>query len=256
MKTRWVAATAGLLLGLAAAGPALAFSGDSGCAKECSACHTLTKEEADKILGKLPDTQVRAVRESSLFKGFWEVDFVQKGRRFRVLMDFGKKHLLVPRQVIPVASIGKLRKVDRSKIPLKNAIPMGDPQAKHRIVVFDDPDCPYCRKFHKEMKKIVRERKDVAFDILLFPLTNIHPQAYKKSLTIQCKRSIPLLEQAFAGKKLPEPDCKTQAVDENIAAAKALGIGGTPAIVLPDGRLIPGYVKASRLLKLLDEPEQ
>jgi thiol:disulfide interchange protein DsbC len=101
------------------------------------------------------------------------------------------------------------------------------------------------------MKKIVKERDDIAFYLKMYPLTSIHPKAYNNAKTIVCEKSIKLLEDAYAKKTLPAPSCKTDVIDKNIALAKKLGIRGTPAIILPDGRMISGNKKAENLIKLI-----
>lgn len=100
------------------------------------------------------------------------------------------------------------------------------------------------------MKKVINERKDVAFYIKMFPL-NIHPGAYEKAKAIVCEKSLILLDNAFDKKELPKPKCETTAVDENIKLAQKLGISGTPALILPDGRVIPGAVEAKTLIELI-----
>jgi thiol:disulfide interchange protein DsbC len=102
------------------------------------------------------------------------------------------------------------------------------------------------------MKQVVKERKDIAFYIKMYPLP-MHKTAYDKAKTIICEKSLSLLEDAFEGKTIPPPQCKTSVVDENIALAKKLGISGAPAIVMPDGRLISGYRDAKTLIELIDK---
>jgi len=84
------------------------------------------------------------------------------------------------------------------------------------------------------MEKVVAQRNDIGFYIKMYPL-NIHPAAYDKAKAIVCEKSLQLLEDAFAGKPLPEPSCQTQALDDNIKLGKQLGITSTPTIILPDG---------------------
>ncbi len=100
------------------------------------------------------------------------------------------------------------------------------------------------------MKKIIEERKDIAFFIKLFPL-KIHPGAYEKSKAIVCEKSLTLLEDAFAKKPLSKPNCETSVIDENIKLAEKLGISSLPALILPDGRVLPGYKDAKTLLNLI-----
>jgi thiol:disulfide interchange protein DsbC len=102
------------------------------------------------------------------------------------------------------------------------------------------------------MKKVVKERKDIAFYIKMFPL-KIHPGAYDKAKTIVCENSLALLESAFEKKQLPAPKCKTSVVDENIKLAEKLGITGAPALILHDGRVISGYKDANTLKGLIDK---
>jgi len=99
------------------------------------------------------------------------------------------------------------------------------------------------------MKKVVAERKDIAFFIKMLPVTGV--QAYEKSKTIVCEKSLKLLEDAFEKKPLPKPNCETTVLDENIKLAEKLGISGTPAIILPDGKVIPGYKDAKGIMEMI-----
>lgn len=100
------------------------------------------------------------------------------------------------------------------------------------------------------MKKIVEERKDIAFYIKMFPL-KIHPQAYEKAKAILCEKSLALLSDAHEKKPLPKASCETTLVDQHIKQAEKLGLGGTPALILPDGRIVQGYREASTLIPMI-----
>jgi thiol:disulfide interchange protein DsbC len=100
------------------------------------------------------------------------------------------------------------------------------------------------------MKTVIKERKDIAFYIKLYPLP-MHKEAYEKSKAIVCEKSLALLEDAFNKKELPKAKCETTVIDDNIKLAKKLGIDGTPALVLPDGRVVPGYKDAKALIELI-----
>jgi thiol:disulfide interchange protein DsbC len=103
------------------------------------------------------------------------------------------------------------------------------------------------------MKKILERRKDIVFYVKLYPLVKIHPKAYEKSMAIACQNSsLELLEDNFAGKKIPPPECKTKEVDENLKLGEKLGITGTPTIILPDGSIESGAMGADTLILLID----
>jgi thiol:disulfide interchange protein DsbC len=225
----------------------------TGTAGKCSDCHVLNKDEAAKILKTdMFKAQVREIRMSPV-KGLWEIEVSQGDKVFLVYLDFAKKYLVEGRYT-PVDQLGQsapLKKVDLKKIPLENAIVLGNAKAEKKIIVFDDPECPYCAKLHEEIKKIVAKRTDLAFYIKMYPLA-MHPGAYEKSKAVVCQKSAKLLDDAFAGKKLPKAECETQEIDNNIKLAEELGINGTPAMILPDGSLVPGYVPGEELLGIID----
>lgn len=232
-----------------------AFQGP-GCMGSCTDCHSLNKEEAAKLLKTDKFKAVVKDIRMSPVKGLWEVEITQGDKTFIVYMDFAKK-FLVEGRFTAIEKLGEsapLKKVDLSKIPLDNAVVLGDRNAAKKVIVFDDPECPYCAKLHQEIKKILETRKDVAFYIKMYPLA-IHPDAYEKSKAIVCSKSAKLLDDAFAGKKLPKADCETKELDNNIKLAAELEIRGTPALIFPDGRLFPGYAPAETLLGILDNPQ-
>jgi thiol:disulfide interchange protein DsbC len=102
------------------------------------------------------------------------------------------------------------------------------------------------------MKKVLEKRKDIAFYIVLYPLP-MHADSERKSKSIQCEKSLALLDEAFEKKNIPDPTCKTPVIDDNIKLGKKLGITGTPALILPDGLLVSGYREADVLISLVDK---
>lgn len=103
------------------------------------------------------------------------------------------------------------------------------------------------------MKKVLEKRKDIVFYIKLFPLP-MHKQAYGEAMSIACgKNQLQLLDDAYEKKPLPEAKCKTTVVDDDMALGKKLGISGTPAIILSNGTVIPGYRDADSLIKQIDQ---
>lgn len=252
-----------LFLGLAfaaclvpAAGAAHAFE-KGGCGGgACTDCHTLTKEEATKVLAGMVD-KVLSV-EMSPVGGLWTVGVEKDGQKGPIYIDFSKK-FVISGQVIRLANRENvtdiqatgMSRVDVSGIPLDNALVVGDPKAAKRIIVFSDPDCHYCGMLHAEAKKVVAKDPKVAFFVKLYSRTNSASSA-RKALAVICSGSEKLLDDAYAGKPLPEPQCKTTVVEETFRLAEKLGIRGTPTMVLPDGRVARGYRDADSIIRLLE----
>jgi len=58
----------------------------------------------------------------------------------------------------------------------KEHLLFGNPNAKHKIVVFSDPQCPYCMEIVPEMMKAAKENPDTfALYYYHLPLLRIHP---------------------------------------------------------------------------------
>lgn len=228
----------------------------------CEKCHSLSADNVQDIMKKLraPNAKILNIQMSPV-KGFWEVSIEDKGRYGVVYIDFSKKYLLggpvidvnagidMTRQRID--ELNKSRRVDLSRIPLGDALVLGNEKAAKKVIVFTDPDCPFCAKFHGEIKKVAEKRKDIAFYIKLFPL-RMHPEAYQKSKSILCNKSLTLLEESFAKKTIPEPNCDAKEIDENIKLAESLGISGTPTSIMPDGSVQIGFLEADKLIERID----
>jgi thiol:disulfide interchange protein DsbC len=115
--------------------------------QDCSKCHTLTPQEAGDILKTLyPGVKILQV-EMSPMKASWEVFIESGGRKGLVYLDFSKKYVMAgslisvkERRNLTQERMAELNKVDVSKIPLEDAVVMGDPKARIRVVVFTDPD--------------------------------------------------------------------------------------------------------------------
>lgn len=233
--------------------------GEAGCgAGECRDCHSLTAEEARTLFDGKVDRVLNV--EFAEMPGVWIVQVESKGQVFPLYLDFSKKYVVAgniyrisDNQNIAVkspAAPAAPREVDVSRIPLDEALLLGDPMAATQVIVFTDPQCPYCKKLHVSMQEVVRRDPNIAFRIKLFPL-KMHPQAYSISKSIVCNKSLELLEQSFADQPVPPPLCDAPEVDRTLELVKELGINSTPTLVLPDGRVVPGAKSADDLLRLL-----
>ena len=245
------------LLLVFAAPPARSSMGEGCASGACTDCHTLTRDEAVEILGGTVD-HVTSVGPSPV-NGLWEVDVEKAGKRFPLYIDFSKEYV-ISGQILQMSSkknltgskILSMNRIDVSQIPLDGAIVVGKKDAKRRIVLFDDPNCPHCAKLHETAKGIVAKNPDVAFFVRPFPRNNDRP-TYEKALSVVCAGTIQALEDAFAGKPLPEGKCGSKAVDDSIRVAKQFNIRMTPTMIFPDGRVVPGALEADAILSLLDE---
>ncbi len=261
MKFLHCVAAAGAAVLLCVSAPLFAFM-EGGCGGgKCAECHTLTREEAAGLLAGAVDNVLHV--EPSAVGGLWAVDVVKGGRKWPVYIDFSK-NFLISGQVIRLSSREnvtehrsmRLNAVDIAAIPTGDAVVVGNPKATRKIIEFSDPDCHVCAMQHIETRKVLAKNPDVAFLVKLYSRNN-SPKSFRKIRSILCGKESPakLLDDAFAGKNLPppEPTCDFGVVQDTARLAGTLNLKGTPALILPDGRVANGFQTAETILKLLEE---
>ncbi len=122
--------------------------GFGGCEQNCSNCHSLDKKEAQELLKQLiPDIKIIEVQMAPA-RGLWEVALETKDKKKGIAyIDFAKENVIVgeilkikTRTNLTRERYMEINRIDFSQIPLDNALVMGNPDAKRKIVVFDDPD--------------------------------------------------------------------------------------------------------------------
>lgn len=140
-----------------------------------------------------------------------------------------------------------VKKMDESQMIVFN--PKG--KVKHTISVFTDIDCGYCRKLHREMQTYLD--KGIKIRYLSYPRSGPNTKSYFKAVTVWCsKDKQKAMTKSKAGENLPKKDCDNP-VDEHMKMAEDFGVSGTPTIVLENGEVIPGYVPADRLEKIINQ---
>lgn len=116
---------------------------------------------------------------------------------------------------------------------------------KATITVFTDVDCTYCRRLHSEIDDILAQGIRVRY--MAYPRGGEASSAFSKMINVWCsddpKRSI---TQAKHGQDLPTKTCANHVI-EHYNLGNKVGISGTPALVLADGRVIPGYLDSASL---------
>ena len=146
-------------------------------------------------------------------------------------------------QGIRLAVIKDIKKSDMIIFPAKDE--------RHVITVFTDIDCGYCRKLHSEIKSY--NDLGITVQYLLFPRSGPDTPSYDKAVSVWCSKDRQqALTRAKAGETLATASCDNP-VRAQYVIGQQMGVRGTPAILLEDGELLPGYVPA---IKLADELEK
>jgi thiol:disulfide interchange protein DsbC len=116
--------------------------------------------------------------------------------------------------------------------------------------VFTDIDCGYCRKLHSEIASY--NARGITVRYLSFPRAGPNSPSFNRAASVWCSEDRnDALTRAKAGENVPARKCDNP-VSEHYNLGVAMGVRGTPAILLESGALMPGYMPANKLVRELD----
>ncbi|NRB40023.1 MAG: thioredoxin fold domain-containing protein [Pseudomonadales bacterium] len=127
--------------------------------------------------------------------------------------------------------------------------PTAPVKTKRVITVFTDVDCYYCQKLHKEVPELNARGIEVRY--MAFPRAGLGSQSYKKIASAWCSKTPQETMTKLKNKEAVEIISCDNPVAKQYKLGKKMGVSGTPAILLEDGTLIPGYRPAADLAKQL-----
>ncbi|EWH08872.1 disulfide bond isomerase, DsbC/G-like protein [Catenovulum agarivorans DS-2] len=120
---------------------------------------------------------------------------------------------------------------------------------KYAINVFTDITCGYCRKLHQQ----IEEYNDLGITVryLAFPRGGVASQSYRDMVSVWCaKDPAQAMNDAKLKGQVAAKSCSNPVVDHYNFGAQ-IGVSGTPAIILEDGTLVPGYRPPQDMLQVL-----
>jgi len=126
------------------------------------------------------------------------------------------------------------------------------PAGKSKAImnVFTDIDCGYCRKLHKEVPMLNALGVEVRY--LAYPRAGLESESYLKIATAWCADDPnQALTDFKSGRESSIAVCEDNPVADHFKLGGSIGVTGTPATVLMDGTLLPGYRSAVDFAQLL-----
>jgi len=141
-----------------------------------------------------------------------------------------------------------------AEVPEEERVIFRGPESVAKVAVFTDTTCPYCQQLHEEVPRLNELGIEVHY--LAFPRSGMNGQGARELQQVWCAENP---TEAMSAAKRDDSlsgaaDCDNP-VEAQYHLGLELGVQGTPAIVLPDGRLVPGYVPAERLAAMLGVAE-
>jgi thiol:disulfide interchange protein DsbC len=121
---------------------------------------------------------------------------------------------------------------------------------RHRITVFTDTDCPYCRRFHEQIEDY--RQAGIEIQYLFYPRAGRDSPAFARAVAVWCATNrTSMLGTVLAGGEVTAADCANPVADHYDLALR-LGLKGTPALIAEDGTVMYGVVTPAELSSRLD----
>jgi len=143
----------------------------------------------------------------------------------------------------------KLLAIPFDQLPLKDAFTIVRGDGKRKMAIFEDPNCPYCKQFERDLQKI----DNVTIYMLLYPI--LGDDSVDKSRNLWCAkdRGGAWLDWMLRGKAAPKAagTCDVAAIARNVEYGRKFKVSGTPTLILADGSRVPGAMPAADVEKLL-----
>ena len=179
------------------------------------------------------------VNDSDIFYTDAEGNFLVQGN----LIDTRAKRNLTEERV------EKLSAIDINTLPLRDAFTIVRGSGKRKLVVFEDPNCGYCKRFERDLQKV----NDVTIHMFLYPI--LGPDSTDKARNIWCAKDKGKVWQDLMvrDQAVPKAACDTAAIDRNIDFGRKYKITGTPTLFFADGSRVPGAITSQQVEKFLTD---
>jgi thiol:disulfide interchange protein DsbC len=204
------------------------------------------------VAGKLPGVTPEMITPSAA-PGIYQV---QHGTEYGYLTPDGR--FLIHGDMIDLVTGEQVTELQRGAARIAivkqfgpdEVIEFAPKDPKYFITVFTDIDCGYCRKLHSEIKTY----NDLGIGVryLFYPRTGPNTPSFQQAQAVWCSGDRrEALTQAKRGAHINNSGKCANPVARQYEAGEAIGVNATPTLVLPDGEVVRGYVRAQPLLARL-----
>ena len=142
--------------------------------------------------------------------------------------------------------LSELNVIKWDDLPLDAAFKTVHGNGKRLLAVFVDPNCPYCKRFEKDLAKV----DDITVYTFLFPILSQDSKQKAQAIWCSADKSKAWNDLMLNGKVPVAASCDTP-IEKNLAFARKNNITGTPTLVFANGERVPGAVSAEQLEKML-----
>lgn len=216
--------------------------------------HEFLKKKIQDSLGlevqKVQKTPVPGIAllmtSQGIFYASYNGDYFIQGKVYSVgadsVTDIGEESLAAMR----LEGVEKFAN-DMITYPAKNE--------KYVVTAFTDITCGYCRKMHKQMADY--NARGITFRYLAYPRSGVKDRSgnltkgFKDLRSVWCSEDPAKAMTAAKNERgIPYRVCD-KPIEAQLNFGRQVGVNGTPALVLSNGMMVPGYQPPAQLEKML-----
>ena len=149
-------------------------------------------------------------------------------------------------QSITEKRLRELTAIKWENLPLDAAVKTVRGNGKRTLAVFSDPNCPYCKRFEKDLAKV----DDITIYTFLYPILSQDSNEKSKAVWCSADKSKAWNDLMLNGTVPVLARCGTP-IEKNLELGRKYRVSGTPTLVFANGERVPGAIPAEQIEKLL-----
>jgi thiol:disulfide interchange protein DsbC len=200
----------------------------------------------------IPNTPIDSIK-ASVIPGYREVAM---GSRIFYVSSDGKYFIqgsifdLSTRTSVTEKSQAAIRKTILASVGPERRIIFSPPNPKHRLTVFTDIDCGFCRKMHQQMAEY--NKLGISVEYLFYPRAGMASDSATKAISVWCSADRrKAMTDAKNDRPVPKKTC-TNPIAGDYALGQKVGFDGTPAAYTSNGQQVGGYLPPAQMLAALE----
>jgi thiol:disulfide interchange protein DsbC len=149
------------------------------------------------------------------------------------------------RETLRIEALAKVDEKELVVFPAKGT-------EKGSVYVFTDTSCGYCVRFHHDIPEL--NERGITVKYLAWPRAGLNSEPGNTMVNVWCSQDRnQAMNLAKNNQPVPQPqgDCSSLIIEKQIQLGHEMGVNGTPAVFLKNGRKVGGYLPPDRLAQAL-----
>ncbi|KZN44871.1 DsbC family protein [Pseudoalteromonas luteoviolacea] len=141
-----------------------------------------------------------------------------------------------------------------ASIPREKLLTYSATEERHKITIFTDIDCPFCRKLHAQIKDL--NQLGISVDYIMLPRGKAGSKAFNKTVNALCATNPQAAMDSamhtghFETNIQATPECINN-LNTQKALAQKFGFSATPTILFANGETVPGFISTEDIADII-----